>query len=62
LIVTPGIRPISATKDDQKRVKTVAEAIANGSDYLVIGRPIIQANEKREAVREIVAEIEKTLK
>jgi orotidine-5'-phosphate decarboxylase len=62
LIVTPGIRPISATKDDQKRVKTVAEAIENGSDYLVIGRPIIQAENRTNAVREMVAEIETTRK
>jgi len=62
LIVTPGIRPSFATNDDQKRVKTVTEAIRAGSDYLVIGRPIIQARERRAAVQDIVAEIEATHK
>ena len=58
LIITPGIRPTSATKDDQKRVKTVAEAIDNGSDYLVIGRPLIQAEGRKAAALEVAAEIE----
>ena len=62
LIVTPGIRPRSATKDDQKRVKTVAEAIESGSDYLVIGRPIIEAADRARAVQEIIREIEATHK
>lgn len=62
LIVTPGIRPLSATKDDQKRVKTVAQAIESGSDFLVIGRPIIQATDRLESVSEIVIEIETTYK
>ncbi len=52
LIVTPGIRPLSATNDDQKRVMTPGAAIAKGSNYLVIGRPIIAAPEPRiEAMR-----------
>ena len=58
LIVTPGIRPLTATNDDQKRVMTPAEAIANGSDYLVIGRPITAAPDRLNAVQDIVAEIE----
>jgi len=62
VIVTPGIRATSATNDAQKRVKPVAEAIENGSDYVVIGRPIIQAGDRKAAVREIVAEIEATHK
>ncbi len=62
LIVTPGIRPLSATKDDQKRVKTVAQAIECGSDFIVIGRPIIQAENRSEAVKEIIGEIETTHK
>ena len=57
LVVTPGIRPSSATNDDQKRVTTAAYAIANGSDYLVVGRPITEAANKREAAQAIVREI-----
>lgn len=58
LIVTPGIRPISATKDDQKRVTTFGQAITNGSDYVVIGRPITASPNRPEAVANILAEIE----
>lgn len=56
LIVTPGIRPMDATNDDQKRVMTFGRAIAAGSDYAVIGRPITQAADMRAAVAAIVAE------
>jgi orotidine-5'-phosphate decarboxylase len=42
-LVTPGIRPIGASADDQRRIVTPQAAMANGSDYLVIGRPITQA-------------------
>ncbi|MFN0279857.1 MAG: orotidine-5'-phosphate decarboxylase [Pyrinomonadaceae bacterium] len=62
LIVTPGIRSRSATKDDQKRVKTFAQAIESGSDFVVIGRPIIEAKDRSEAVKEIIGEIETTNK
>ena len=58
LIVTPGIRPVFATNDDQKRVMTPKEAVAQGADYLVIGRPITQADDKLSAVRKILEEIE----
>lgn len=58
LIVTPGIRPLTATNDDQKRVMTPSEAIANGSDYLVIGRPVTAASDRLSAVQDIVTEIE----
>jgi len=57
LIVTPGIRPAWAAAQDQKRVMTPAEAVAKGSDYLVIGRPITQAPSPREAFAKIVAEL-----
>jgi orotidine-5'-phosphate decarboxylase len=57
LVVTPGIRPASGTNDDQKRVMTAADAVANGSDYIVIGRPITEAANKREAAQAIVQEI-----
>jgi orotidine-5'-phosphate decarboxylase len=59
LIVTPGVRPNFATSDDQKRVLTPAEAVNAGADYLVIGRPILQAENPVRAVREIIKEIEK---
>ncbi len=48
----------NGTKDDQKRVMTPGEAISAGSDYLVIGRPITQSENKIAAVREILEEIE----
>jgi len=57
LVVTPGIRPTSATNDDQKRVMTPAEAVSSGSDLLVIGRPITKAADKLGAVASIVDEI-----
>ncbi|MGZ5503559.1 MAG: orotidine-5'-phosphate decarboxylase [Chthoniobacterales bacterium] len=56
-IITPGVRPSWAGADDQKRFTTPREAIENGADYLVIGRPITGAADAREAVRRIVAEL-----
>ena len=56
LTVTPGIRPETATNDDQKRVTTLRQALATGSDYAVIGRPITQAADRLAAVEQIVAE------
>ena len=58
LLVTPGIRPRGAASGDQQRVSGPAEAIAAGSDYLVIGRPITQAPDPLQALAEIEAEIE----
>lgn len=58
LIVTPGIRPLSATKDDQKRVKTFSQAIGDGADFVVIGRPIIEAKDRLQAVRQLIGESE----
>lgn len=49
-LVTPGIRPASTSLDDQKRVATPADALKMGSSYLVIGRPITQANNPLEAL------------
>jgi orotidine-5'-phosphate decarboxylase len=57
-IVTPGIRPSSATKDDQKRVMTPGSAVFKGSDYLVIGRPITSAPDRLAAVAETIRDIE----
>lgn len=57
LIVTPGIRPNFATNDDQRRVTTPGEAVAAGSDFLVIGRPILKAEDKTSAIAKILEEI-----
>lgn len=54
IIVTPGIRPKGAASDDQKRTATAQEAIAAGSDYLVIGRPILKAQDPLRAVKELI--------
>ena len=57
LVVTPGIRADFATDDDQKRVTTFRGALARGSDYVVIGRPILGAANRSEAVKHIIGEI-----
>jgi orotidine-5'-phosphate decarboxylase len=57
LLVTPGIRPAGGTVGDQKRVATPAEAIRNGADYLVVGRPVTQSPDPRVAADAIIAEI-----
>ena len=57
LIVTPGIRPAWARTHDQKRVMTPRQAIQEGADYLVIGRPIIASSNPKEAFLKIVNEI-----
>jgi len=58
LIVTPGIRPAGSTKDDQARIATPAEAVLQGADYIVVGRPITQAADPLNAAEAIVAEME----
>ena len=45
IMVTPGIRPDASGEDDQKRVATISQAVKAGSDFLVIGRPILKAAE-----------------
>jgi orotidine-5'-phosphate decarboxylase len=52
-LVTPGVRPIGVSTDDQKRVTTPEDAIRAGSNYLVIGRPITQAENPRTALANI---------
>ena len=54
LVVTPGIRPVeNRPVDDQKRTVDVAQAFANGADYIVVGRPIRQASDPRAAAESI---------
>lgn len=62
VVVTPGIRPTSATQDDQKRIATPAGTIAAGADYLVVGRPITNASDPRVAAQAIVTEMESATK
>lgn len=62
VLVTPGVRPAGADIGDQKRVMTPAKAIAAGSDYLVVGRPILAADDPKAAAEAIVAEIETSLR
>ncbi len=63
IVVTPGIRPAwgDIKKDDQRRVTTPAQAVQNGSDYLVIGRPIRDATDPKAAAVRIAQEIEAIL-
>lgn len=56
-LVTPGIRPASAAKDDQNRIMAPAEALRAGSNYLVVGRPITQAPDPLQALQAIRQEI-----
>jgi orotidine-5'-phosphate decarboxylase len=58
LLVTPGIRPASDSKDDQKRTETPAEALRQGGNYLVIGRPITQAASPQARLLQLVEEIQ----
>lgn len=57
VIVTPGVRPAGAALNDQKRVLTPASAIRAGADYLVVGRPIVEAADPAAAAAAIAAEI-----
>jgi orotidine-5'-phosphate decarboxylase len=60
-LVTPGIRPAGSASGDQKRIMTPARAIAAGSDYLVVGRPVVEAADPKAAAESIQAEIAKAL-
>ncbi|WP_237567924.1 orotidine-5'-phosphate decarboxylase [Microbulbifer hydrolyticus] len=57
-LVTPGIRPVGSAAGDQRRIVTPVDALRNGSDYLVIGRPITGAEDPAAALQAIVADID----
>jgi orotidine-5'-phosphate decarboxylase len=61
VLVTPGIRPAGSASGDQKRIMTPARAIAAGSDYLVVGRPVLEAADPKAAADAIQAEIAQAL-
>ena len=62
LIVTPGIRPVENRQtDDQKRVVTVERAFQDGADYIVVGRPIQNADNPREAAELIQESISNSI-
>ena len=58
LVVTPGIRPAGLQAEDHKRPATPGEAIAAGADYLVVGRPIVRAEDVRAVARQIISEMQ----
>ncbi len=58
ITVTPGVRPAGSGTQDQKRIMTPKEAIQAGSDYLVIGRPIVASSDPQEAFAKILVEME----
>lgn len=58
VVLTPGIRPRGAARDDQSRVMTPAEAVRAGADYLVVGRPVTAAPDMAAAAEKILEEIE----
>ncbi|MBN1823347.1 MAG: orotidine-5'-phosphate decarboxylase [Endomicrobiales bacterium] len=60
-VVTPGIRMESDSKNDQKRISTPKAAIKAGADFIVVGRPIIEANDPVEAAKRINGEVEEAL-
>ncbi|MGC2083822.1 MAG: orotidine-5'-phosphate decarboxylase [Bradyrhizobium sp.] len=60
-LVTPGIRPAGSAAGDQKRIMTPARAIASGSDYLVVGRPVLAADDPKLAAEAIHAEVAQAL-
>jgi orotidine-5'-phosphate decarboxylase len=60
-LVTPGIRPAGSASGDQKRIMTPGRAIAAGADYLVVGRPVVEATDPRATAEAIQAEIAQAL-
>jgi orotidine-5'-phosphate decarboxylase len=60
-LVTPGVRPAGTAFGDQKRIMTPVKAISAGADYLVVGRPVMEASDPKAAAEAIVAEITQAL-
>jgi orotidine-5'-phosphate decarboxylase len=58
VLVTPGIRPAGSASGDQKRIMTPSRAIEAGANYLVVGRPVLEARDPKAAADAIVSEIE----
>ncbi len=58
IIVTPGIRPEGESAQDQQRIATPAQAVQDGSDYLVVGRPIVKAKDPLSSAKKILKEIQ----
>ena len=57
MLITPGVRPVGADAGDQRRIATAPQALADGADLLVIGRPITAAPDPAQAAATIAAEI-----
>jgi orotidine-5'-phosphate decarboxylase len=62
VLVTPGIRPAGSASGDQKRIMTPSRAIEAGANYLVVGRPVLQARDPKAAADAIVSEIEQAIR
>jgi orotidine-5'-phosphate decarboxylase len=58
VILTPGVRPSWASKDDQRRTMTPGQAVDAGADYFVVGRPVLRADDPTKAVQRILDEVE----
>lgn len=61
VIVTPGVRPAGTERGDQARAATPGAAIAAGADYVVVGRPVLEAKDRRAAAEAVVADLEAAL-
>jgi orotidine-5'-phosphate decarboxylase len=61
IIASPGIRPAGARSDDHKRFTTPEEAISMGSDYLVVGRPILRSSNPKSMAKDIIAEMDQAI-
>ena len=57
LIVTPGVRQLGVASHDQRRFSSPVMAVSAGADFIVVGRPIVQAKDPRAVVRQIIKEI-----
>lgn len=60
IMVTPGIRPDKSKRDDQKRIATVSQAVKAGSDFLVIGRPILKADDPLLTTEELLGDLSRS--